>query len=356
MEADNTLDMTIPQSSSQLMSAGALLSLHSYGHSRVHAPNDRAPPSVVTLTECTDSNAPAAMSCRTSPCHLSGFAYAKVNLSLDIVSKMPDGYHNIKTIMQTVSLCDEVTVKVAPGAGIRVESGLPYLPGDERNIAAKAALAFYKHTRITGYQTHLKIKKNIPVCAGLGGGSTDGACVLRMLDSMFETGLGFETLEKLGASFGSDVPFCVSGGTSLAEGRGNALTALPPVPHCYIVICKPPFSFSTPELFGRIICGKIRARPDTEGMVAALGKGDLSGISRRMYNVFEDALPRGAKEIADIKYIMLDKGALGSVMTGSGPSVIGLYDSRDNAQSAYEHLKLRYRECYLTETVERLTS
>ena len=281
-------------------------------------------------------------------------AYAKVNLSLDIVSKMDDGYHFMKTVMQTVSLSDEITVGCAPGEGIGVDPGLPYLPGDERNIVTKAALAFYRHTGITGLFTHIRIKKNIPVCAGLGGGSSDGACVLRMLDRMFGTDLGIKALEAIGAGIGSDVPFCVAGGTSLAEGRGSILTALTPIPPSFIVVCKPPFNCSTPELFGRIRCEKIRARPDTDGMVAALQQGDLSAVARRMYNVFEDVLPRGLREITDIKYALLDKGALGAVMTGSGPSVIGLFDNEADAQLAFRHLKQSYVECYLTKTVERI--
>jgi len=283
-----------------------------------------------------------------------GLAYAKVNLSLDIVSKMADGFHYIKTVMQTVSLSDEVEVRCEPGAGISVDAGLPYLPGDERNIAAKAALAFYGHTGIKGHRTYIKIRKNIPVCAGLGGGSADGACVLRILDRLFETRLGYEAIERIGAGIGSDVPFCVAGGTSLAVGRGDILTSLTPVPKCAIVICKPPFNCPTPMLFGRIKCEKIRARPDTDGIVAALGQGDLGSAARRMYNVFEDALPRGAREIADIKYALLDKGALGAVMTGSGPAVIGLFDNEEDAYRAYGHLKLNYKECYLTSTVERI--
>jgi len=280
-------------------------------------------------------------------------AFAKLNLSLDIISKMADGYHSMKMVMQSVSLGDEITVECIPGEGISVEAGLPYLPGDERNIAAKAALAFFSHTGISGYRTQIRIKKNIPVCAGLGGGSADGACVLRLLDKMFDTNLGREGLEELGGSVGSDVPFCIAGGTILAQGRGDVLTNLPPVPLCDIVICKPPFACSTPELFRRVRCEKIRARPDTDGIVDALGKGDLSGVARRMYNVFEDVMPRGVRDIADIKYALLDHGALGAVMTGSGPAVFGLFDDGSNAEKAYEHLKSSYRECYLTETTER---
>jgi len=283
-----------------------------------------------------------------------GLAYAKVNLSLDIVSKMDDGYHYMKTVMQTVSLSDEIEIGCVPGAGIGIDAGLPFLPGDERNIAAKAAKAYFGHTGITGYRTQISIKKSIPVCAGLGGGSSDGACVLRLLDRMFGTRLELETLERLGSSVGSDVPFCVAGGTSLAEGRGDVLTVLTPVQPSCIVICKPPFNCSTPELFGRIRCGRIKARPDTDGLIAALRQQDLSAVARRMYNVFEDALPRGAREIADIKYALLDKGALGAVMTGSGPSVIGIFGKESDARLAYETLKQDYKECYLTQTVERI--
>jgi len=281
-------------------------------------------------------------------------AFAKINLSLDIVSKRADGYHHMRMVMQTVSLSDEITIECTPGEGVSVDAGLPYLPGDERNIAVKAALAFYKHTGIKGYRTHIRMKKKIPVCAGLGGGSADGACVLRMLDSMLGTKLGYETLELIGASVGSDVPFCVTGGTRHAEGRGDILTELPSIPQSSIVICKPPFTCSTPELFGRVKPDKIRARPDTDGMITALERGDLSGIARRMYNVFEDILPRGTREVNEIKYAMLDKGALGAVMTGSGPAVIGLFDSEACAHSSFEHLKSNYRECYLAEMVERL--
>ena len=279
-------------------------------------------------------------------------AYAKINISLDIVSKMNDGYHNLKMVMQTVSLCDEITIECSPGEGITVEAGLAYLPSDERNIAAKAARVFFEYTGISGYTTAITIKKQIPVCAGLGGGSADGACVLRMLDRMFKTDLGRGKLEMLAVSFGSDVPFCISGGTKLAEGRGEILTDLPDIPRCCIVICKPSFSFSTPELFKRVRCEKIRARPDTDGIIKALGNGDICGIARRMYNVFEDILPHGTQDINDIKNLLIDSGALGAVMTGSGPAVFGLFDNEDNARAAFLRLGDDYKDCFLAETVQ----
>ena len=281
-------------------------------------------------------------------------AYAKLNVSLDIVSKMANGYHNMKMVMQAVSLSDEITVDCVPGEGVRIRAGLPYLPGDERNIAVKAARAFFKHTGIYGYRTSIAINKNIPVGAGLGGGSSDGACVLRMLDDMFDTGIGREKLEEIGSTIGSDVPFCIAGGTTLAEGRGEKLTDLPALPECYIVICKPPFAFSTPALFKRIICDRISARPDTDGIIAALNNNDLIGVARRMYNVFEDVLPRGSIDIADIKYAMLDYGALGAVMTGSGPAVFGFYDDEVCAIESHQRLKERYKECFLAVPIGKI--
>jgi 4-diphosphocytidyl-2-C-methyl-D-erythritol kinase len=282
-------------------------------------------------------------------------AYAKINISLDIVAKMADGFHDLKMVMQTVGLSDEITIKcekrTTQNNEITVDAGLPYLPGNERNIAVKAAMAFFSHTGITGYNTDIRIKKNIPVCAGLGGGSADAACVLRMLDRMFETGLGREALEKLGGTIGSDVPFCIDGGTKLVQGRGDILTDLPQIPKCGIVICKPSFSCSTPELFGYVKCEKIRARPDTDGLIQALRDGDPGGVARRMYNVFEDIMPRGKPDINEIKGILLDNGALGAVMTGSGPAVFGLFDSGSSAKAAYEQLKSDYKDCFLTETV-----
>jgi len=278
-------------------------------------------------------------------------AYAKVNISLDIVSKMPDGYHNLRTIMQTISLSDEITIECTPGTGIYVDSGKPYLPNNENNIAAKAARAFYELTDIDGYSTNIIIKKNIPVCAGLGGGSTDGACVLRILDKIFETKLGRKKLETLGNTFGSDVPFSIDGGTKLAEGRGEVLFDLEPIPHAYVVLCKPSFSCSTPELFGYVKCEKIRARPDTDGIIEALERRDLGGIARRMYNVFEDVLPTGKQTIDEIKSTLIENSALGSVMTGSGSTVFGLFDNITSAKAAHKKLSESYRDCFLVETL-----
>ncbi|NMA25501.1 MAG: 4-(cytidine 5'-diphospho)-2-C-methyl-D-erythritol kinase [Clostridiales bacterium] len=281
-------------------------------------------------------------------------AYAKVNLSIDIVSRMDNGYHNMRMVMQSIELHDEITVTCSLGKGINVATDLRYLPNDDRNIASRAAAVFFEYSGITGYRVDIGIKKNIPVCAGLGGGSADGAAVLRALNRFFKTKLDRRTLEKLAEKIGSDVPFCISGGTSLVEGRGEILSDLKPLPECSIVICKPAFSISTPVLFSRIICEKIHLRPDTDGIIEALEKQNLPAVARRMYNVFEDVLPNGAGAVREIKQCLLEHDALGAVMTGTGSAVFGLFSGSEDALKAHEALKSTYQECYMTEIIGRI--
>jgi 4-diphosphocytidyl-2-C-methyl-D-erythritol kinase len=281
-------------------------------------------------------------------------AYAKINLSIDIVSRMDNGYHSMRMVMQSVMLHDEITISCVPGEGIHIMTDLKYLPNDDRNIASRAASVFFGHTGITGYQTDIDVKKNIPVCAGLGGGSTDGAAVLRALNTVFETKLDRRTLEQLSEKVGSDVPFCISGGTSLAEGRGEKLFDLEPLSDCHIVICKPSFAISTPELFSKINCDKIHLRPDTDGIIDALKKHSLTGVARRMYNVFEDVLPKGTGAVGEIKEKLNDHMALGAAMTGTGSAVFGIFSDRNSAVNAYADLNNTYQECYLTNVSDRI--
>ena len=281
-------------------------------------------------------------------------AFAKINLSIDIVSRMDNGYHNMRMIMQSVALHDELMIECRKGDGISVSTNLKYLPNDKRNIAARAAEVFFTHTGISGYETHIGIRKNIPVCAGLGGGSTDGAAVLRGLNALFETKLRRDTLEQLGEKLGSDVPFCISGGTALAEGKGEILTDLPALPSCPIVICKPSFAISTPELFSKINCEKIHLRPDTDGLINALCDGFLTDTARRMYNVFEDVLPKTAGAVEEIKQRLLDHGALGAVMTGTGSAVFGIFGEKEAAKAAKKDLNQDFRECFLTTPSDRI--
>lgn len=277
-------------------------------------------------------------------------AYAKLNLTLDILRKREDGYHDLQMVMQSVSLCDELTVTPAEGEG-SMSTNLSYLPADGRNLAQMAAAAFREATGLGG-QVDISIEKNIPVCAGMGGGSSDAAAVLRAMNELTGAGLSVAELAKIGERVGSDVPYCVMGGTALAEGRGEILTPLPSLPHCWVAVCKPSFPVSTPQLFSRVDVRKIVRRPDTAGLMAALEEGDLIGVARRMYNVFEDAMePRRRGEIDSIKAAMIDCGALGASMSGSGPTVFGLFGVKKQAEMTCRRLKELYKQVFLCETV-----
>ena len=275
-------------------------------------------------------------------------AYAKLNLSLDILRRREDGYHDLQMVMQSISLADTLTI--TPGAG-RMDTNLSYLPADGRNLAQAAAAAFRAATGLD-IQVDIAIQKHIPVCAGLAGGSSDAAAVLRALNEHTGAGLSPERLAKIGEAVGSDVPYCVLGGTALAEGRGEVLTPLSPLPPRPVGGCKPPFPLSTPQPFARVDTKKIMRRPDTQGLIAALGRGDLPDVARRMYNVFEDVLePRRRAQIDAIKAQLIDCGALGASMTGSGPTVFGLFLDESAAHRAVKALQEQYREVFLAQTV-----
>lgn len=279
-------------------------------------------------------------------------AYAKLNLTLDVISRREDGYHDLRMVMQTVDLADTLTLTEEEQEGVRVSTNLRYLPGDDRNLAAIAAKKFWEINDCNGKGLAIDLQKKIPVCAGMGGGSSDAAAVLRALNELSGLHLSVERLAEIGEQVGSDVPYCVLGGTALAEGKGERLTTLSPLPDCHIVICKPAFPISTPELFGCIDCRKIRCRPDTEGIIAALQNSDLAGVARRLYNVFEDVLTdrRGA-EIAEIKNELISCGALGATMSGTGPTVFGIFDDADKAKCAFRSLKEHYPDTFLTRPV-----
>lgn len=278
-------------------------------------------------------------------------AYAKLNLTLDVLGRRPDGYHDLCMVMQSIALSDRLTVSAEPGSGVRVRANLSFLPSDRRNLAAAAAQRFLEHTG-KGFAVDIGLEKRIPVCAGMGGGSSDAAAVLRALNELSGTGLSPAALAKLGEAVGSDVPYCVLGGTALAEGRGEKLTPLPPLPPCAIVVCKPPFPISTPELF-RVLSGKkLRRRPDTAGLLDALSNRDLTGTARRMYNVFEDVLsPRQERTVSEIKARLITRGALGACMSGTGPTVFGLFGDPGAAEKAMWDLRADFDDVFLTEPV-----
>lgn len=277
-------------------------------------------------------------------------AYAKLNLSLDVLGKGPNGYHDMRMVMQSVEFGDDIDIELTDGA-FSIDPGQSYLPADGRNLAMKAARLFLEGT---GLGASIRIVKRSPVCAGMGGGSSDAAAVLRALNRLTKAGRTEAELCALAEALGSDVPFCVAGGTQLAEGRGEILRPLAPLPDCAIVIAKPAFSISTPVLFAEIDARRSRMRPDTAGLCEALEEGSLEGVSRRLYNVFEDVLPRKWAEVFAIKSELLSGGALGAAMTGTGSAVFGLFDSETAAQSCYETLRARCAECYLTRPSPRV--
>ena len=279
-------------------------------------------------------------------------AFAKLNLTLDILGKRPDGYHDLRMVMQSITLADTLTLEENQGEGLRVSTNLRFLPTGEKNLAAAAALRFWEALGRGPEDLDIHIQKRIPVCAGMAGGSSDAAAVLRALNQ--RAGAPFSPLElaRLGEQVGSDVPYCVLGGTALAEGRGEQLTPLPPLPRCWVVACKPDFPISTPELFAQADRVKLRRRPDTAGLLSALEAGDLGGVARRMYNVFEDVLPpRLYARVAEIKNELVQRGALGANMSGSGPTAFGLFDCQEAAEEARTSLAERYRDTFLCETV-----
>ena len=279
-------------------------------------------------------------------------AFAKLNLTLDILGKREDGYHDLRMVMQSITLADTLILEENRGEGLRVSANLRFLPTGEKNLAAAAALRFWEALGRELEDLDIRIEKRIPVCAGMAGGSSDAAAVLRALNQRAGEPFSPKELARLGERVGSDVPYCVLGGTALAEGRGEVLTPLPPLPRCWVVACKPDFPISTPELFTQADRVKLRRRPDTAGLVAALEAGDLGGVARRMYNVFEDVLPaRLYTRVAEIKNILIQCGALGANMSGSGPTAFGLFDRLEAAQEARACLAQRYRDTFLCETV-----
>ncbi len=281
-------------------------------------------------------------------------AYAKLNISLDVLGLLPNGYHEMSMVMQSVSLWDDVYVELNDSGLISGESNAPFLPWDDGNIAVRAAKAFFKAAGMDSAGAHIRLVKRIPTCAGMGGGSSDGAAVLRALNRLCGDKFTRAELERISESVGSDIAFCVAGGTQLATGTGTTLRDIEPMPECTIVVCKPSFAIRTPELFRQIDSRRSRLHPDTAGILEALGRGELEAVARRMYNVFEDVLPRSCGDIARLKSLLLDAGALGSVMTGTGSALFGVFDDEALAEKALAEIKKECPEAWLTKPINTL--
>ncbi len=281
-------------------------------------------------------------------------AYAKLNISLDVTERRADGFHDMCMVMQTVSICDELELRPTDTGRVQVKSNFSFIPGDERNLAAKAALAFFEAVGKQGQGLLITLQKSIPVGAGMAGGSADAAAVLRALNRLYGAPLTADALETLAARVGSDVPFCVRGGTALATGRGEKLETLPPLPACKFVVCKPDFSISTPELFRKLDQTGLRCHPDTAGILAALRDGELEPVARRMYNVFEEVDDRRLRTVREIKSVLLDCGALGAIMTGTGSAVFGVFRPDADCSAAVAALRAEHGFCREARGVDRL--
>lgn len=277
-------------------------------------------------------------------------AMAKINLGLDVLRKREDGYHDLRMIMQTIRLYDRVQLTVTEAPGIRVKTNLSFLPVNEDNLVYKAANLLMEEFHITK-GLYINLEKHIPVAAGLAGGSSDAAAVLVGVNRLFKLGLSQQALMERGVKLGADVPYCIMRGTALAEGIGEKLTALPAPPDCYVLIAKPKVHVSTKFVYGNLRANELQDHPDIEGQIQALRAGDLYGLAERMGNVLETVTIPAYPVIEEIKNEMKHMGAVNAMMSGSGPTVFGLYDDKAKARKAYEKLKKGSiaKQVYLTE-------
>ena len=282
-------------------------------------------------------------------------AHGKINLALDVLRKREDGYHDVRMIMQSVGLYDNIEIvnlgqSKSGKPEIDIECNLRYLPNNENNLAYKAALLLMDEFFISAHIL-IKIKKMIPVAAGMAGGSADAAAVLKGVNKLFGLHLNNEELKKRGVTLGADIPYCIDGGTALSEGIGEILTPLPPMPQCIILLVKPPINVSTKLVYGNLDAANNTYHPDIDGMIEAIEAGDLKAMTEKMGNVLATVTEAEYPIITEIKDKMIELGALGSMMSGSGPTVFGIFDNREAAKAAYTFFKESDlgRQVYLTD-------
>lgn len=278
-------------------------------------------------------------------------AFAKINLTLDVLGKREDGFHDLSSIMQTVSIRDDIEIDVGTGKPWKLLCDKEHIPTDSRNLAWKAAEAFFAATGKDPDGIEIRITKRIPSEAGLGGGSADAAAVLRALNRHYDAPFSVLALAELGAGIGSDVPFCVLCGTALVEGRGERLRKLADMPDCCIVVCKPEFSCSTAELYKKIDECTIGKRPDNRSMESALIAGDLAVIAQNLCNVFDPVVTQEHLELNYIKSIFNSYGSIGQQMTGSGSSVYAIVENFEYAAVICNMLKGNYSQVFICKPV-----
>ncbi len=273
-------------------------------------------------------------------------SFAKINLTLDVLNKREDGYHNVEMIMQTVSLFDLVLVDKTH-SGISVTTNLRFLPSNEKNLAYAAAREFFHATGMNG-GSKLMIHKNKPVEAGLAGGSGNAAAVLAALNMLYNAGLSDQQLCELGLKLGADVPYCILGGTYLAEGIGEKLSPLPPMPNCSILLVKPPINISTAAIYEKIDSEDITVRPDTDAMGRALVSGDPSAVAAQLSNVMSTVTESMHPIVRGIKEKMIKNGALGAEMSGSGPTVFGIFPDYATAKRSHDSFVYQFKDVFIT--------
>lgn len=288
---------------------------------------------------------------------LSALAYGKINLYLDVLSRMENGYHNIESIMQSVSLFDEICLEISDIDGenqIEIKSSGGIIPNDKTNLVYKAAVKFFEKAKINNKKCVFTINKNIPVAAGMAGGSSDGATALKLLNDAIGQPFSLDTLCEIGAKIGADFPFCLVGGTSICEGIGERLTPLPRLNGIYLVCAIDNSSVSTPVAFG-MLDEKCGTNPLPHGGLDSIKKAiiddDITGIASSLYNKFEDVIMPQNPSIEKIKAILLENGALGALMSGSGPSVFGIFDNEISQINAYNALKNCSIRAFLCKTI-----
>ena len=277
-------------------------------------------------------------------------AMGKINLGLDVLKKREDGYHEVRMIMQSVRVHDTIQLNKKRETGISIKTNRPYLPTDESNLVYKAAKLLMDEFGIEG-GIDIDLIKYIPVAAGMAGGSSDAAAVLYGMNRMYGLNLNEEQLMKRGVTIGADIPFCIMRGTVLSEGIGEILTPLKGMPECKIVIAKPPISVSTKQVYEAFDSADDIEHPDIDGMIEALNEGNLKKLTDKMSNVLELVTGRDYPVIGRIEEYMKNHGALGAIMSGSGPTVFGIYDDEDAAKATYEGLREGHlaKQIYITE-------
>ena len=279
-------------------------------------------------------------------------ALAKINLGRDVLRRREDGYHEVKMIMQTIGLHDDLEIRKTKTPGIQVKTNLYYLPTNENNLVYKAAKLLMDEFQIQD-GVSIQLKKRIPVAAGMAGGSSDGAAVLWGINQMYGLGLSMQALMERGVRLGADVPYCIQRGTALAEGIGEKLSVLPPMPKCTILIAKPGISVSTKFVYENLHANDLKPEqhPDVDSMIEAMRQKDLGLLCSRMGNVLETVTIPAYPVINEIKRTMMDNGAIGSMMSGSGPTVFGIFDSpvaAKQAMKAVRAAKLAKQICLTT--------